>query len=119
MAVLGQSALEAEVSGAIASAGSGAGGPGGKKKGKSGKGTAGGPSDLFRLIKMIMQRKLDPCIVFSFSKSDCEQYAVQLTQFDFTTEEEKKVSTATVRRLPSVRPVDSLGWHPLSTLTRC
>ena len=33
-------------------------------------------TDLFKIIKLIMDRDLDPCIVFSFSKKDCETYAM-------------------------------------------
>lgn len=36
-----------------------------------------------------MERHYDPVIVFSFSKRECEQYALQLAKLDFTSEEEK------------------------------
>lgn len=42
-----------------------------------GKETAG-PSDIFKIVKMIMQRQYDPVIVFSFSKRDCEVQAMQV-----------------------------------------
>lgn len=40
----------------------------GGKKGRKGRGKGGkrGPSDLFRIVKMIMERNYDPVIVFSF-----------------------------------------------------
>ena len=47
-------------------------------------------SDLFRIVKMVMERNYDPVIVFSFSKRECEQFATQMSKLDFTTEEEKK-----------------------------
>jgi ATP-dependent RNA helicase DOB1 len=37
-----------------------------------------GTSDIYKIIKMIMQRQYDPVIVFSFSKNDCEQLALQV-----------------------------------------
>lgn len=46
-------------------------------------------SDLLKIIKLIMDRGLDPCIIFSFSKKDCETYALQMSRMDFNTEEEK------------------------------
>jgi ATP-dependent RNA helicase DOB1 len=50
----------------------------------------GGPNaDLKRIVKLIMDRNLDPVIVFSFSKRDCEKYALALMQDDFTDDVEK------------------------------
>ena len=34
---------------------------------------------------MILERKFAPVIVFSFSKKDCEAYAMQMTKLDFNT----------------------------------
>lgn len=63
------------------------------KKGK--KGSAGAKtqvgSDLFRVVRLIMEKKLDPCIVFSFSKKDCEAYALQMARLDFNDETEKEL----------------------------
>lgn len=42
-------------------------------------------SDIFKIIKMIMEREFAPVIVFSFSKRDCELYATQMTKLDFNT----------------------------------
>ena len=36
---------------------------------------------------MILERKFAPVIVFSFSKKDCEAYAMQMTKLDFNTGE--------------------------------
>ncbi len=36
-----------------------------------------------------MERQLDPCIVFSFSKRECEAYALKISRLDFNSEEEK------------------------------
>jgi hypothetical protein len=57
----------------------------GDKKGRH-KGQKNLNSDLFKIIKLIMERGLDPCIIFSFSKKDCETYALQMARLDFNTE---------------------------------
>ena len=36
-------------------------------------------SDIFKMVKMIIQRQYDPVIIFSFSKRDCEFLAMQVT----------------------------------------
>ena len=38
-----------------------------------------------------MERNLDPCIVFSFSKKECETYALQMARLDFNNAEEKSL----------------------------
>ena len=69
--------------------GGGRGGGGGQKR-KFGGGGKGGPNnDLHRIVKLIMTRGLDPVIVFSFSKKDCEKYALELKREDYTDEVEK------------------------------
>ena len=42
-----------------------------------------------KLINLIVNKGLDPCIVFSFSKRECEQYANSLKGCDFNNEDEK------------------------------
>lgn len=43
-------------------------------------------SDLFKIIKVIMEQNLDPVIIFSFSKKDVESYAKSVcTKYDLTT----------------------------------
>jgi ATP-dependent RNA helicase DOB1 len=59
------------------------------KKKKGGKNSGNKNSDLFKIVRLIMDRELDPCIVFSFSKKDCETYALQMARLDFNSEEEK------------------------------
>lgn len=45
-------------------------------------------SDLFKIIKVIMEQNLDPVIIFSFSKKDVESYAKSVcTKYDLTTKE--------------------------------
>lgn len=84
MAALGTSALDDAVDDVVTKGG-------GKKKNMRGSKGKGGPSDLFKIIKMIMERNYDPVIVFSFSKRECEQYALQLAKLDFTSDGEKKL----------------------------
>jgi ATP-dependent RNA helicase DOB1 len=61
---------------------------GGRRQSKGKKGQ-GGTSDLFKIVRLIMDRELDPCIVFSFSKKECEAFALQMARLDFNTAEEK------------------------------
>lgn len=63
-----------------------AGADGGKKKqdksaNKSGEGDK---SDIFRIIKMIIERNFDPVIVFAFSKKECERRVGELTPTAFS-----------------------------------
>ena len=64
----------------------------GDQRGKKGgiKGGAEG-SNIFKIVKMIMERSFAPVIVFSFSKKECEAYALQMAKLDFNTPEEKKL----------------------------
>eukprot|EP00526_Cylindrotheca_closterium_P029124 CAMPEP_0113649258 /NCGR_PEP_ID=MMETSP0017_2-20120614/26169_1 /TAXON_ID=2856 /ORGANISM="Cylindrotheca closterium" /LENGTH=1088 /DNA_ID=CAMNT_0000561611 /DNA_START=16 /DNA_END=3282 /DNA_ORIENTATION=- /assembly_acc=CAM_ASM_000147 len=62
---------------------------GGAKGGKKG----GQFADLHRIVKLIMDRNLNPVIVFSFSKKDCEKYALALNREDYTDDVEKDLIT--------------------------
>jgi ATP-dependent RNA helicase DOB1 len=42
-----------------------------------------------KLITLIVSKGLDPCIVFSFSKRECETYAMSLKACDFNNDDEK------------------------------
>lgn len=42
-----------------------------------------------KLITLIVSKGLDPCIVFSFSKRECETYSMGLKNCDFNQEEER------------------------------
>lgn len=48
-------------------------------------------SDIFKIVKMIMERALQPVIVFSFSKRECEAYALQVSKLDFNGDDEKEM----------------------------
>ena len=43
-----------------------------------------------KIITLIVDKSLDPCIVFSFSKRDCEAYAMSLKGCDFNKDDEKE-----------------------------
>ncbi|XP_014509289.1 DExH-box ATP-dependent RNA helicase DExH10 [Vigna radiata var. radiata] len=64
---------------------------GGKSGGRGGRGgnTSGG-SDIYKIVKMIMERKFQPVIIFSFSRRECEQHAMSMSKLDFNTPEEKE-----------------------------
>ncbi|XP_072388275.1 exosome RNA helicase MTR4 [Diabrotica undecimpunctata] len=65
----------------------------GDQKGKKGGFANKDPTqtDIFKVVKMIMERNFAPVIVFSFSKKDCELYAMQMTKLDFNTTAEKQL----------------------------
>ena len=67
----------------------GGSGNGKKRKRSVGGGGKGGNTDLHRIVKLIMERGLNPVIVFSFSKKDCEKYALELNKEDYTDDIEK------------------------------
>ncbi|MCJ1390455.1 ATP-dependent RNA helicase mtr4 [Xylographa bjoerkii] len=65
-----------------------------KRKGKGkdkrlNKGGTKGPSDIYKIVKMIMLKNYNPVIVFSFSKNMCEAYALQMSNLTFNDESEK------------------------------
>ncbi|KAF7115617.1 hypothetical protein RHSIM_RhsimUnG0051300 [Rhododendron simsii] len=54
-------------------------------------GTASGGSDIYKIVKMIMEREFEPVIIFSFSRRECEHHAMSMSKLDFNTQEEKDV----------------------------
>lgn len=68
---------------------------GSKSKSKSGPATsnnqdnAGEKTDIFKIVKMILERNYDPVIVFSFSKKECEKLALSMVSLDLTDKDEK------------------------------
>ena len=60
----------------------------GKDK-KLNKGGTKGPSDIYKIVKMIMVKNFNPVIVFSFSKNMCESYALQMSNLSFNEDSEK------------------------------
>ncbi|KAL2912079.1 ATP-dependent RNA helicase mtr4 [Polyrhizophydium stewartii] len=61
-----------------------------KGKGKTDRSTKG-PSDLYKILRMIMVKNYHPVIVFSFSKRECESNALQLSKLDFNDDAEKEL----------------------------
>ncbi|KAL6706083.1 ATP-dependent RNA helicase mtr4 [Coniothyrium glycines] len=63
-----------------------------KGKGKDKKTNKGGnkdQTDIYKIVKMIMVKSYNPVIVFSFSKRECENYALSMSQLAFNDESEK------------------------------
>ncbi|KAK2585445.1 hypothetical protein KPH14_010108 [Odynerus spinipes] len=90
----------------------------GDTKGRKGglRATNAGQTNIFKMVKMIMERNFAPVIIFSFSKKDCEVYAMQMAKLDLNTMEEKRlvdevfnnamdVLSEEDRRLPQVENV--------------
>uniref|UniRef100_A0A4W6CC60 Exosome RNA helicase MTR4 n=1 Tax=Lates calcarifer TaxID=8187 RepID=A0A4W6CC60_LATCA len=70
--------------------GSSSGGGKWDPRGRKGGGTKG-PSSVFKIVKMIMERNFQPVIIFSFSKKECEAYALQVAKLDFNRDDEKRL----------------------------
>lgn len=51
--------------------------------GRRGGPKGGGETNAFKIVKMIMERNYAPVICFSFSKKECETYALQMAKLDF------------------------------------
>ncbi|KAJ8093258.1 ATP-dependent RNA helicase mtr4 [Marasmius tenuissimus] len=82
---------------------------GGKgKKGKTRKGgEKKGPSDISRIVKMIMVKNFNPVIVFSFSKRECEANALAMSKFEFnSTDEQDLVSNIFNNAIENLAPDD-------------
>lgn len=65
-----------------------------KGKGKDKKLNKGGTqeqNDIQKIIRMIMFKNLNPVIVFSFSKRECENGAIQLKKLSFNDDSEKEM----------------------------
>lgn len=65
-----------------------------KGKGKDKKLNKGGTqeqNDIQKIIRMIMFKNLNPVIVFSFSKRECENGAIQLRKLSFNDDSEKEM----------------------------
>ncbi|KAL1980621.1 hypothetical protein VTN96DRAFT_3911 [Rasamsonia emersonii] len=67
-----------------------------KRKGKGkdkklNKGGTKGPSDIYKIVKMIMVKNYNPVIVFSFSKRECEASALQMASLAFNDDSEKEM----------------------------
>jgi ATP-dependent RNA helicase DOB1 len=74
---------------------------------RDGRRDEGGPppgkSDIHKLIKMVLDRRYDPVIVFAFSKRECEALSGQMGEVDCLGEDEKAL-------------VDSVFWSAMEAL---
>lgn len=66
-----------------------------------------GPSDIFKIVKMIMMKAYNPVIVFSFSKRDCETLALQMSKLECNTADESAMVEKVFKNaLNSLAPED-------------
>ena len=59
------------------------------------KKTQGNNGEIIKIVQVIIEKDLKPAIIFSFSKRECETYAIGLNKFDYTTNEEKELIQST------------------------
>ncbi|RMZ88338.1 hypothetical protein DV736_g4422, partial [Chaetothyriales sp. CBS 134916] len=79
----------------------------GKNKRLNKGGGTKGSSDIYRIVRMIIMKKYNPVIVFSFSKRDCEAYALQMSSMAFNDDSEKAMVKAVFdSALASLSPDD-------------
>ncbi|KHN75745.1 Superkiller viralicidic activity 2-like 2 [Toxocara canis] len=64
-------------------------GKGGVTRGR--RGGTSGASEVMKIIRTIKERDMVPCIIFSFSRKECEAYATQLKDVDFNDKKAKSV----------------------------
>ena len=70
------------------------GGGGQNPRGGGGANIAGGnsgESNCYKVLQTIMEKNMAPVIVFSFSKKECEAYAMIAGKSDYNSDEEKKL----------------------------
>jgi ATP-dependent RNA helicase DOB1 len=68
-----------------------------RKKKLQQAGKNGQQSDIYKIVKMIMERRYEPVIVFAFSKKECEFLALQMSKLDFNTDDEKTLIDSVFR----------------------
>ncbi|EIW76056.1 antiviral helicase [Coniophora puteana RWD-64-598 SS2] len=78
------------------------------RKGKTKKGgDKKGPSDISKIIKMIMLKNYNPVIVFAFSKRECEALALTMVKFEFNTADEQElVANIFTNAIENLSPAD-------------
>ena len=98
------------------------GGKKGKTKGKAATANnqdgTGEKTDIFKIVKMILERNYDPVIVFSFSKKECEKLALSMVTLDLTDKDEKtlvnSIFTSAVECLTPVgSQISELSMHSI------
>lgn len=55
-------------------------------------------AEIYKIVRLIMEKKLDPVIIFSFSKKDVEGYGSQMARMDLTTPEQKEIIEQTFKQ---------------------
>lgn len=55
------------------------------------QGGTSGESGVYKVLQTIMEKNMAPVIVFSFSKKECEAYALIAAKSDYNSDEEKKL----------------------------
>ncbi|KAF5188051.1 Exosome rna helicase mtr4 [Thalictrum thalictroides] len=78
-------------------------------------GTSSGGSDIYKILKMIMERKFQPVIIFSFSRRECEQHALSMSKLDFNTEEEKEHVTEVFKNAILCLNEEDRNLHAIAT----
>ena len=82
-------ASDGYASGRVANRGSGDDDGGGGGAGGRGGAKTGAGSDIQKIIKMITAKNYDPCIVFAFSKNECERLVEDCEGIDLNGDDEK------------------------------
>ncbi|KAF8581458.1 antiviral helicase [Ramaria rubella] len=59
------------------------------RKGKTKKGGQKGPSDISKIVKMIMLKNYNPVIIFAFSKRECEALALNMSKLEVNNADEQ------------------------------
>ncbi len=63
---------------------------GGRGGGRAGDGRSKkGGSDIYKIVKVIMEKNYDPVIIFAFSKRECEALAASMHNLDLNNEDER------------------------------
>lgn len=66
-----------------------------------------GPSDIQKIVRMIMQKNYNPVIVFAFSKRECEALALTMNKFEFnSTDEQDMVANIFNNAIENLAPDD-------------
>lgn len=53
-----------------------------------------GPSDVQKIVKMIMHKNFNPVIIFAFSKRECEALALTMSKLEFNSTDEQDMITS-------------------------
>ncbi|KAI1715812.1 rRNA-processing arch domain-containing protein [Ditylenchus destructor] len=85
------------------------------EKRKSGGGP-GGQSNVVKIIRTIKERDMLPCIIFSFSRKECEAYASILKDMDFNDDEEKRAIKMIYENAISLLSTDDQKLPQIATL---